>query len=366
MAFRRLLSFNHVGNNFCRKYCQGVASRDPSLYFFSSRVQELLFQLNDRQHDLVFKPRKLGQKLDAPQYVFMTDEDLDKERRRIEQCLREKLQVPPVLGPRKPIERVLAKDPRLEGLHDSKLVCIDISPDLSDRKRMITVREPDGTLRTANWHERGRINQIFLPVDGRTVTMPKMFEEPHLTECLDREEYVSVLDRACVQFEPDDPDYIRVTSATYDHVDAARLYERLQSTRHFGALAFYLAWHRRIDNLLLYFIQLEKLDQAVKLIHLYRLLRSAEPISDQTPPTRQESSQSDGFSSSSESGPESESSSSDSDSDSEGVQLDIIRDYIENASVKRPVLELALQNFQHLSAERRRVEREQRRADGRQ
>ena len=67
-----------------------------------------------------------------------------------------------------------------------------------------------------------------------------------------------VLDRACVQFEPDDPDYIRVTCATYDHVDAARLYERLQNTRHLGALAFYLAWHRRIDNLLLHFIQLEK------------------------------------------------------------------------------------------------------------
>ena len=51
------------------------------------------------------------------------------------------------------------------------------------QKRMISVREPDGTLRTANWDERGRINQIFLPVDGRSVAMPKMFEEPHLTVC---------------------------------------------------------------------------------------------------------------------------------------------------------------------------------------
>ena len=91
------------------------------------------------------------------------------------------------------------------------------------------------------------------------IVMPVLFADDRgLQECLDREDYVLVLDRACVQFEPDDPDYIRVTSAAYDHVDAARLYERLQSTRHFGALAFYLAWHRRIDNLLLHFIQLEK------------------------------------------------------------------------------------------------------------
>ena len=40
-----------------------------------------------------------------------------------------------MLNPRKPIERVLVKDPRLDGLHDSKLVCIDISPDLPDRVR---------------------------------------------------------------------------------------------------------------------------------------------------------------------------------------------------------------------------------------
>ena len=56
----------------------GTSSRDPAAYFFSSRVQELLFQLNDRQHDQVFRPRKLGQKLEAPQYVFMTEEDLHK------------------------------------------------------------------------------------------------------------------------------------------------------------------------------------------------------------------------------------------------------------------------------------------------
>ncbi|XP_037090358.1 28S ribosomal protein S22, mitochondrial-like [Pollicipes pollicipes] len=347
MRFRWAIASNNTFLHICRKYCQGTGGRDPAAFFFNGRVQNVLFQLNDRQHDQVFKPRKLGQKLEAPQYLFMTEEDITKEQHRISSGLREKLQVPPVLNARKPVECTLATDPGLVGLYDSKLVCIDISPDLSDRKRMVCVRETDGTLRTANWDERSRMCQIFIPVEGRSVTTPMMFTEPHLKACLDREDYTLVLDRACLQFEPDDPDYIRVTSATYDHVDGTRLYDRLQNTRHFGALAFYLAWHRRIDNLLLHFIQLEKLDKAVHLIALFRLLRSTEPISEEATPSQQTGSQSV-----SESTSDSDSS-SDSDQDAEEANIDAIREYIETASVKRAVLELALQQYQQVVRGRR-------------
>ena len=41
-----------------------------------------------------------------------------------------------------------------------------------------------------------------------------------------------------------------------------------------------------------------------------------------------------------------------------------VKEYIANDSVKRPVLELALQKYEQLSIERRRVADEQRRADG--
>jgi len=327
----------------------------------------------------VFKPRKIGQQLEAPHYQFMTDEDLNKERQRVAERLRAKLQVPPMLHARTPSERVLARDPELEGLHDSKLVCLDISPDISDRKRMMSVREPDGTLRTASWDERGRVTQVFLPVEGRTVTPAKMFEEPQLTECLDREDYVPVLDRACLQYEPDDPDYIRVSQTAYEHVDAGRRYERLQNTRHFGALAFYLAWNRRIDNLLLHFIQLARLDHAVRLITLYRLLHLSEPISDKTSLSEQAASLSESKTDSagpvsgqdtsaeragsqSQSSTSSDSESSDVEQDPESLLIAAIRDYIENASVKRPVLELALQKYQQLAIERRRAAERQRQA----
>ena len=41
-----------------------------------------------------------------------------------------------------------------------------------------------------------------------------------------------------------------------------------------------------------------------------------------------------------------------------------VKEYIANDSVKRPVLELALQKYEQLSIVRRRVADEQRRADG--
>ena len=64
----------------------------------------------------------------------------------------------------------------------------------------------------------------------------------------------------------------------------------------------------------------DRLNQAVKLIHLHNLLRSQEPISDQATPTQQSAEQSELSSSS-----ESDSSSDSADSDSEQTHLETIR-----------------------------------------
>lgn len=77
-------------------------------------------------------------------------------------------------------------------------------------------------------------------------------------ELLDKKEYLFILDRACAQFEPDDPEYHRVTHATYDRIDEEKDFEILRSTRHFGPLAFYLVFNRNMDNLLLENIQTER------------------------------------------------------------------------------------------------------------
>lgn len=184
----------------------------------------------------------------------------------------EKLQMPPILKAREPIDEVLSKDADLKGLNRNRLVFTDITFGISDRDRYILVREPDGTLRKASWEERQRCLQIYFPEDGRKLRMPKMFEENYLEDVLNEERYEYVLDRACIQFEPDDPHYIRVVGRTYAHIDSNKKYDMLRSTRHFGGMVFYLTWHRKMDYLMVDMLQRDLLKDAIQLVLLHNIL----------------------------------------------------------------------------------------------
>lgn len=122
-------------------------------------------------------------------------------------------------------------------------------------------RDQDGTLRRASWEERDKMNAIYFPVPGREFITPRMFTEPEaLQNVLNRasEEdntYEFVLDRACFNFEPDDPLYISTVETTYEAIDRNGHYEFLKSTRHFGPMAFYLVRMRKMDGLLLHSIK---------------------------------------------------------------------------------------------------------------
>ncbi|KAK4337162.1 hypothetical protein RND71_043478 [Anisodus tanguticus] len=86
--------------------------------------------------------------------------------------------------------------------------------DLHRYARSMVVREPDGTLRRANFKERQRLNSIYFPYNYRTVDMPKMFEPENLDKLLEKKNTsFFILERACLQFDPDDSDYIRKTTA---------------------------------------------------------------------------------------------------------------------------------------------------------
>ena len=102
-----------------------------------------------------------------------------------------------------------------------------------------------------------------------------MFEDQHLQDCLKRGEYEFVLDRACAQFDPDDPNYIRVTRKTYDFVDDKRHYATLRSTRHFGPMALHLVLSQRMDDLLCYFIAVEDIAAAADLVRVFQKVRSS-------------------------------------------------------------------------------------------
>ena len=233
--------------------------------FFDPNVQEALQSLVSVQYEKVFRVSKRGQKMSPPTYVFMTDEQLQKAQMEAQKKARKLLQIPPVLEERTDDHvKTLEEDPAMVGFDSARYVFTDITYGVHDRDRIIVAREPDGTLREAMGSERDRMNQIYFPKEGRYIKIPVLFEPKVLEEILGPEKYVYVLDRNCVQFEPDHPVYIRTCSMVFDHVDINGHYEVLQSTRHFGALLFYLAYEKRIDNIILHYMKKLNLESSSK------------------------------------------------------------------------------------------------------
>lgn len=85
-----------------------------------------------------------------------------------------------------------------------------------------------------------------------------------------------LLNKACVQFEPNDPDFIRVTHRIYDYVNEVKDYNILYSTRFFGTMVFYLAWYKKLDNLVAYFLKEGNTSDCVQVIKLYLILHPNE------------------------------------------------------------------------------------------
>ncbi|XP_040077937.1 28S ribosomal protein S22, mitochondrial [Ixodes scapularis] len=288
--------------------------------FISRKVQGFLKKLTGFDLEKIYAP--VQTRLNVPRYEFLTDEQLEKKYEEAHQKARRKLQMPPVLRERRPCEEVLAKDPEIQGHDDSTFIFTDISYGYPDRERIVAVREPNGLLRTASWEERERMLQSYFTSKDKSFYMPKMFEPNHLQDVLDRQWYGFVLDRACIQFEPDDPNYIRVTHATYDHIDSQRKFHDLRSTRHFGPMAFYLVVVRRIDNLLIDTLQRDMIEDAADLV---RLFYHVHPRSD----------------------------ASEVDDRADGVEL--VQAFTRKDSNKRAHLELAMQTYLEVKSSRDQV-----------
>ncbi|GBN50723.1 28S ribosomal protein S22, mitochondrial [Araneus ventricosus] len=230
---------------------QNVNSTKKTLekLFINTDVQKILKKITGLDHEKIFAPSKT--ELEPPKFEFATESRLKELQALATAKAFQKLQMPPVMDVREPINEVLAKDPELQGYLEYKTIFTDISPEVSCRDRVITVREVDGTLRKATWEERERMNQIFFPIPGRKLETPKLFESPYLEQLLDEGSYEFVLDCACMQFEPDAPEYHRVTYQTYEHIQEKKKFDLLRSTRHFGPMAFYFANKKSIDPLLI-------------------------------------------------------------------------------------------------------------------
>lgn len=189
------------------------------------------------------------------------------------------LQMPPIVKVQDDQTRIISKDSGLDGFSDSSVVITDISFDVKDTKRTVLIRHSDGTLETAPQSVRKRVNQIYFPRDDRKISDPKMFTPDYLQRVLDEHQYEFILDRACIQFEPYEQEYHEITSKTYQHINSSKRFNDLRSTRHFGTMTFFLAWHKMIDDLLLDCIKRGYLRNAVEIIFLhYKLHAVSEEI----------------------------------------------------------------------------------------
>nr|XP_022913535.1 28S ribosomal protein S22, mitochondrial [Onthophagus taurus] len=244
--------------------------KDPSPLFFNKETQSLLKTLTRINLDVVFRRRKMGQRLlSIPTQKFLTEDQLQEAMRDAENQVENIIQIPPVIKIRKPIDVIISCDPALKGLEESKMVFTDITFGLNNSERLIVIREPCGTLRHADWDTRERMNQIYFPLQGKKYRIPQMFQDIYFEDLLKRKEYKFILDKTCVQFEPDSVEYQKFTSITYQYINDNHHFDCLRSTRHFGSMCFFLVWHKIIDNLLLELIQTENVIEANVLLNLY-------------------------------------------------------------------------------------------------
>lgn len=211
--------------------------------------RQLLHSLTCMQIDRVFA--KHPEPFNRPTYQFLTVEQLKQKFEGALRKTRAMLLMPPIVPIQEENVEIISKDPEIQGFSDTKMVFIDTTYGLDERKRNIWVRRADGVLETADNATRRRMLQSYFPFEGRKVDIPQMFFGDCLDDALDSGKYVYILDRCLIQFEPYERDYHRVMSRTFEHINQRSEFDVLRSTRHFGPLAFYLAWHKIIDNLVI-------------------------------------------------------------------------------------------------------------------
>lgn len=245
---------------------------DPQPLFTDPETQKLLKSITQLQLQKVFRHTTVPK--NSTEYKFMTTEELEEEYRKTIDRAKSKLQMPPVVKVKEDTQRIIAEDKALKGFSDTSFVITDITYGLKLTDRTVVVRETDGTLRYAPMEVAKRMKQLYVPLTGRKIRTPKMFTEEYFQKCLEEHKYEFILDRLVVQYEPYEDEYHRLSSKVYQHLNETKDFDKLRSTRHFGPMAFFYAWHKCIDDLLYDMIQRDYLRNAAELIALYYKVNS--------------------------------------------------------------------------------------------
>lgn len=292
----------------------------------------------------------------------MTTEQIQGE---VETALRRaevKLQMPPVMKVKEEHIEVLSVDPALQNFDDSDYVFTDITYGIPDAERNIVIRSMDGTLSTASLDVRKRLNQFYFPLNGRQVRVPKLFDADNLKALLAKDTFEFVLDAMCIQFEPYERQFHEISGAVYEYIDEHKKFDELRSTRHFGPMAFFLAWHNRIDNLLLDLIKRDYLDNCVDLVELScRLHKWTAPAADKLTKFRQLSSQTNATNTATsrrsvvDSEIEGSVGKTANQIEADSIAIEILEGFVQEHSIKKVQLELAIQTYTERSEAQRKL-----------
>lgn len=254
---------------------KGSVKHDIGQIFIKEDVQKLLKDITRFEEKKIFANNPVS-RFRTPKFIFMTDKQLEKAKQDAYENVEARLQMPPVMAPNTADPEVLSRDEEIVGYTKFKIMFVDIGPGYTNRNRLMSVREPNGTLRFPTHSERSRLNHIFFPHESRTIDEPKLFQEENLIRLLKRGEYRYILSRACIQFEPDDPRYVNATTSVYEYIDHKGDYDKLRSTRYFGPMCLYLAYNKRADDLILEMLGKGLVEDAVKLVKIYNTCHSIE------------------------------------------------------------------------------------------
>lgn len=283
---------------------------DIGQIFIQENVQKLLRDITRFEEGKLFA-RRTVQRFSTPKLMFMTDEHLQKAKQEAYEHAKARMQMPPVMAANNREPAILARDEDIVGYTKFRIMFVDISTGFSNRNRLMSVREPDGILREPTDEERSRLNNILYPAKSKSIDPPKLFEEKNLARLLGQKQYKFVLDKACVQFEPDDPRYVEITNKVYNYINEKNDFNLLRSTRHFGPMSLSLAYSKQADNLILEMLSKNLIEDAAKLVKIYNTCHDlASPADDPIDDLR------------------------------------ILRHYVENHSSRKYNLDLALQSFE--------------------
>ncbi|CAI9724887.1 Hypothetical predicted protein [Octopus vulgaris] len=208
-----------------------LLSKDPLPVFLNEKTQAILQKITGFELEKIFRTTKMP--LRNPKYKLMVQEELEKEQAKAVALGKARLQMPPVMKAQKDLsDVVLSNDTCLDKLNKKKLVFTDISLNVSHKKLL----------------EKGSFQYI--------------------------------LDKACIQFEPDHPDYIQITQRTYEFIRQVGAFDTLRSTRHFGPMVFYYIWYNKVDRLLMDMIERNQISDAADVVRLYNLVHTDSPCAE--------------------------------------------------------------------------------------